>query len=820
MNAVARAVLTVLVASAAGNLLIPAAAAQSGGLAQHRALLDQYCVACHNDRQALPENNPVNLESANLDAPMEDAATWERVLRKLSVRAMPPEGASRPSEADYSAFTTWLAGRLDEAWAAQSASGRYVAHRLNRREYQNAVRDLLAVDVDVTGLLPSDGADFGFDNIAAALPTSPLLLERYLIAAQRISTLAVGDAEAETGTTEYAINRNYSQSGHVEGLPLGTRGGTVVRHVFPADGDYVLFGRLVRGIEEGYAGVEGNDIPNTFVITVDGAEVYSAEIGGLEDHEVQGRDMNEARPIIDARMTARVPVTAGPHDVGFTFRERSFQWQDVWQPSLRDSQEIHMIGGLPRLKTVHVEGPYAVTGVSATPSRERVFVCRPASAAEERPCAERIFLNLARRAFRSPVALPDIAAPMEFYEDARDRGAAFDAGIRAGLTRILSSPRFLYRIEEDPDTVAPGTAFPISDIELASRLSFFIWSSIPDEDLLSAAEAGRLREPGVLEAQVRRMIADDRADALVSDVVGQWLQLRSLEAKVQPDILLFPDFDDNVRQAFRRETEMLFAHILRHDRSLLELLDADYTFVNERLARHYGIPGVYGSRFRMVEVADERRHGLLGHGSVLSLTSVANRTSPVFRGVYVLNTFLGTPPPPPPPNVPALEESDAGGTEAPRTVREQLEAHRQNPACASCHRTIDPVGFALENFDSVGKWRETADGTPIDSAGRMGDGRDVNGPVELRQAILDRPDAFAAIVAERLMTYALGRGLEPADMAVVRSVVRRAAEDDHALSSIMMGIVESPPFQMRTRLEPAAPSSVARSDAENLVNVP
>ena len=821
MKPIARTGLTVLLAWAGGNLATANAAAQSAGLAEHRAMLDRYCVACHNDQRAEPGNSPVNLQSASLATPIDDAATWERVLRKLSVRAMPPDGASRPPESAYAAFTAWLAGALDAAWAERSAPGRYVAHRLNRTEYQNAIRDLLAVDVDVTDLLPSDGADFGFDNIAAALPMSPLLLERYLIAAQRIATRDVGNPEAETGTTEYAINRNFSQSGHVDGLPLGTRGGTVVRHVFPADGEYVLYGRLVRGIEEGYAGVEGNDIPNTFVITVDGAEVYSAEIGGLEDHEVQGRDMNEARPIIDARMTVRVPITAGPHDVGFTFRERSFRWQDVWQPSLRDSQEIHMIGGLPRLKTVHIEGPYAVTGVSPTTSRERVFVCRPASPAEEGPCAERIFLNLARRAFRRPVETPDIAPPMEFYRRARDQGAAFDAGIRAGLTRILSSPRFLYRIEEDPDAVAPGSAFPISDVELASRLSFFLWSSIPDEELLSLAEAGRLREPGVLESEVRRMIADDRTDALVGDVVGQWLQLRGLEARVQPDILLFPDFDDNVRQAFRRETEMLFAHVLREDRSLLELLDADYTFVNERLARHYGIPGVYGSRFRRVDVTDTRRHGVLGHGSVLSLTSVANRTSPVFRGVYVLNTFLGTPPPPPPPNVPALEESDSGGADAPRTVREQLEAHRQNPACASCHRTIDPVGFALENFDSVGKWRETADGAPIDTEGQMADGRVVDGPVELREAILARPDAFGAILAERLMTYALGRGLEPADMATVRSVVRRAAADDYALSSLVLGIVESAPFQMRTRLEPAGTAgSVARAEPENLVNVP
>ena len=797
------------------------AAPSTGNAAEYRALLDQYCVACHNDQRALPENDPVNLQSASLEDPIAHADTWERVLRKLGVRAMPPEGSRRPADAQYAAFTSWLARSLDQAWATQSTPGRYVAHRLNRVEYQNAIRDLLAVDVDVTKLLPADGGDFGFDNIAAALRTSPLLLERYLITAQRVSTLAIGDPEAEAGTTEYSINRNFSQSGHIEGLPIGTRGGIVVGHVFPADGEYALFGRLVRGIEEGYAGVEGNDTPDTFIITLDGREVYSAQIGGLEDHNVQVEDMNEARPIIDERMTVRIPVTAGPHEVGFTFRERSYRLQDVWQPSLRDSQEIHMIGGLARLKTVHIEGPNNVTGVSMTPSRERVFVCQPDSAAEEPACAEQIFSHLARRGFRRPVTLSDVEAPLEFYQQARDGGATFDAGIRVGLTRILSSPRFLYRIEQDPDNLPAGSAITISDIELASRLSFFLWSSIPDDELLSLAEEGRLRDPGVLEAQVRRMIADGRADALVSDFTGQWLQLRNLEAKVQPDILLFPDFDDNIRQAFRRETEMLFAHVLREDRSLLELLDADYTFLDERLARHYGIPGVYGSRFRKVTVTDPRRRGLLGHGSVLSLTSVANRTSPVFRGVYVLNTFLDTPPPPPPPNVPALEEINSSDTSVPKTVREQMEVHRQNPVCASCHRNIDPVGFALENFDSVGMWRETLNGAPIDSAGQLADGTIVDGPVALRRAILGRPDAFSTIVTERMMTYALGRGLEPQDMAVVRSIVGGAAGSDYELSSVVLGIVESRPFQMRTRLEPAdSGDQIARSETEGLATVP
>jgi hypothetical protein len=792
--------------------------------AKYRAWLNKNCVGCHNNRTASPANEPVNLETASLDNLVGNAATWERVLRKLSVRAMPPQGVPHPTEPEYVAFTTWLGDSLDRAWEGRNTPGRYVVHRLNRTEYGNAIRDLLSLDVNVAELLPSDGAEFGFDNIAASLKTSPLLLERYVTAAQRISAMAVGDPDVRPGTTEYSVPREFSQSGHIEGLPLGTRGGTLVRHVFPADGEYKLSGRLVRGVEEGYAGVEGNDTPNTFVITIDGAEVYSALIGGPKDHDVQVKDMNEAKALIDARMTGRVKVTAGPHDVGFTWRERPFQQQDVWQPSLRDSQEIHMIGGLPKLRTAGVEGPYNVTGVSATPSRERLLVCQPASAkgssaasqSEEAACAEKIFTNLARRAYRRPVTAADVEAPIKFYKQSRQGGGNFDAGIRAGLARILSSPSFLYRIERDPVGVRTGAAHSVSDVELASRLSFFLWSSIPDQKLLNLAAAGRLRETGVLSSEVRRMLTDERADALVNNFTGQWLQLRNLESKVAPDLLMFPDFDDNIRKAFRRETELFFGYIMRENRSALELMSADYTFVNERLAKHYGIPGVYGTRFRQVKLTDPNRRGLLGQGSILSLTSVANRTSPVFRGKFVLSTFLNTPPPPPPPNVPTLEESNKGQTTSPKTVREQLELHRKNPACASCHRLIDPPGFALENFDSVGQWRDLgAGGAPIDAAGVLADGSKVNGPAALRDVILSRPDAFVTTLTERMLTYALGRGLEPSDMPIVRRIVKKAAQNEYRLTSIIMGIVESAPFQMRTKLEPAdTVNTVARGRAE------
>jgi len=776
--------------------------------AKYRTWLNQNCVGCHSNRVKQPSDDPINLESASVDDLVPNAKTWERVLRKLAVRAMPPQGSRHPSEPEYAGFTTWLASSLDRAWAGKATPGRFVVHRLNRTEYGNAIRDLLALDVDASELLPSDGANFGFDNIASALKTSPLLLERYLTAAQRVSLLAVGDTTVPPGNTEYPLSREFTQSGYIEGLPLGTRGGTVVRHVFPADGEYKLSGRLVRGVEEGYSGVEGNDLPHTFVITVDGAEVFSTQVGGLKDHEVQSRDMNEARTIIDARMAGRVRVTAGEHEVGYTWRDRPFERQDVWQPARRDSQEVHLITGLPRLKAVMVEGPYKVTGISPTPSREKIFVCKPAGTPDETACATKIVTNLARRAYRRLATPADVDAPMKFYRQARDGGGNFDAGIRSALARILASPSFLYRIERDPATLRAGAAHVVTDVELASRLSFFLWSSIPDEKLLNAAIAGTLRAPGVLDAQVRRMVGDERVEALVSNFAGQWLQLRNLESKVSPDLLMFPDFDDNTRRAFRRETEMLFGYILRENHSVLELMNANYTFVNERLAKHYGIPGVYGERFRQVKLTDPNRFGLLGQGSVLSVTAVATRTSPVYRGKYILSNLLDTPPIPPPPNVPTLEESSKTGAVQARTLREQVERHRAQQPCAGCHRIIDPPGFALEHFNSVGQWRETDEkGRPIDAAGVLADGTQVDSPIAMREAILKRPDAFATVLTTRLLTYALGRGLEPSDMPVVRKIVKKAALDDYRFAAIVTGIVESPLFQMRTRLEPSDPTN-------------
>jgi hypothetical protein len=624
--------------------------------------------------------------------------------------------------------------------------------------------------------------------------------------------MAVGNPDAAVTATAYRIPFELTQDRHLDGLPLGTRGGTRVMHTFPADGEYVFSGRLVRGVEEGLFGVEGHDRPHEFLILVDGATVFSAEVGGGELHELSvAEGINVAQDSVNAAMTSLpIPVTAGSHEVVFTWRERSAREQNAWEPGLRASLEAHNPSGMPRLEDGVVEGPYNVTGVSETPTRERLYVCRPTSAAEEPACAETILSSLARRAFRRPVDSEDIAASLAFYADARAGGGDFDSGIRAAVSRMLVSPWFLFRVEADSPDVPAGSNHALSDSELASRLSFFLWSSIPDNELLDLAEKGELREARVLEAQVRRMLSDQRADAMVENFVGQWLQLRNLESRVKPDFLLFPDFDDNLRKGFRRETELLFANVLREGRPVHELLNADYTFVNERLARHYGLRGVYGARFRKVALEDPNRYGLFGHGSILALTSAASRTSPIIRGKFIVTEFWNNPPPLPPANVPALEES--APKDRPSTVREQLERHRADPVCASCHNNIDPVGFALENFDVDGSWRDaTREGLDIDSAGILSDGTPVDGPVQLRAALLADPELFAGTVTEKMLIYALGRGLEPADMPVVREIVRNAAENDYSLVSIVLGIVDSYPFQMRTNGGSGATATLAQT---------
>jgi len=781
---------------AAAHLGLPATA-------DFQPMVTKYCVGCHNTRNPLPAGAPLALDKVNLTDPAADPVTWERVVKKLGVGAMPPQGAPTPGAAELAKFRSALVAHLDAAAAKKKEPGKFVLHRLNRTEYANAVRDLLGVTIDATDLLPSDGGEFGFDNVATALKTSPLMLERYVAAGLQVATLAVGDATAEPGTATYTISTVVSQDQHVEGLPLGTRGGMLVQHTFPADGEYVFSGRLLKTVAEGLSGVEGHETPHIFAVTIDGKQVFTAPIGGKADHDAAKENTPVPREEFNKRMTSpRIKVTAGRHDVGFTFVERPQQEQNMWQPVLRATQEAHNPAGMPRLRNGIIEGPYAVTGAGNSDSRQRVFVCTPKTAAQEAPCADRIFSNVARRAFRRPLVKGDIDAALAMYRDERTAGGDFDAGIRSGLARVLTSPAFLFRSEFDPATLSNGAPHQVTEIDLASRLSFFLWSSIPDDELLNLAIAGRLRAPGVLEAQVKRMIADPRADGLMTAFTGQWLQLRNLD-KVTPDVLLYPDFDDNVRQAMRRETELLFASIVRENRSAMTLLDADYTFVNERLAKHYGIDGVYGSRFRRVPVTDPNRRGLLGHASLLSMTSVANRTSPVLRGKYIISNLLNTPPLPPPAVVPDLAES--AQKDHPTTVRQQLERHRANPVCASCHRNIDPVGFALENYDAVGQWRtKTREGLAIDTAGVLSDGSKVDSPTALREALMARPDVFVGTITEKMLIYALGRGLEPVDMPVVRSVVKNAAAQNYAMQSIVLGIVRSVPFQMRTALRPAA----------------
>jgi hypothetical protein len=800
------------VAAAAGAGYFWTSQTPEAQLDQHWTMLGRYCVDCHNNAEYTAD---LSFEGRTPDNVHANPKVWEEVVRKLSIGAMPPREQAQPDEQTRGRFLAALTGTLDAAAAAKPYAGNKSVHRLNRAEYANAVRDLLGVEADFAALLPSDGGDFGFDNIAEVLRTSPLLLERYLTVALRVADVAVGNPHAVATATSYRLPFELTQNQHLEGMPLGTRGGIEVTHTFPADGEYVLSGRLVRGVEEGLFGIEGHDRPHEFLILVDGQTVFSSEIGGKEDHELSvAEGINIAQDAINERMTSPpVPITAGPHDVAFTWRERSNTEQNAWEPGLRASLEVHNPSGMPRLEDGVIEGPFNVTGVSETPSRERIFVCRPTTQAQEPGCAAEILSKLARRAFRRPVTGEDIAASLAFYDDARANGGDFDTGIRAAVARMLVSPFFLFRVEADSPDVPPGSNHRISDLELASRLSFFLWSSIPDEELLETAEQGRLRDARVLEGQIERMLADSRSDALVENFVGQWLQLRNLETRVKPDFLLYPDFDDNLRKAFRRETELLFASVLREGRPVHELMKASYTFVNERLARHYGIEGVYGSRFRRVELTDPNRFGLFGHGSLLALTSASSRTSPIIRGKFIVTEFWNDPPPAPPADVPALEESAPEGR--PSTVREQLERHRADPNCAACHNNIDPVGFALENFDVDGSWRErTREGLEIDSAGILADGTAVDGPIALRGALLAKPELFAGTVTEKMLIYALGRGLVPADMPVVRSIVRNAAEHDYSLKAIVLGIIDSYPFQMRTNGPASDEATIAQATGE------
>jgi len=753
--------------------------------------INKYCVTCHNSRL---KTAGLTLDAVDTGRVGTDAAIWEKVARKLRSGAMPPPTAARrPDHATADAIVNWLEHSLDVAAAEHPNPGRPVAHRLNRVEYANAVRDLLAVDIDASTLLPPDDSAQGFDNVADVLALSPSLLEGYLTAAGRISALAVGDRALGPSSQTFHVRGDASQSEHVEGLGLGTRGGLLAQATLPLDGEYVI---KVKLLQTNLGSVRGLQSEDQVEITVDGERVHLAPIGGVADYSTAPDNATNVADAIDARLQARVFAKAGPRRIGVAFLQKSSaeggnRLQSFVRTTLIATDHL----GLPHVESVTITGPFDAKGPGDTPSRRRIFTCRPAGAAQEPKCARTIITTLAHRAFRRPPAAAEVDRLVELYTRGRT-GHDFEHGIELAVRGILASPKFLVRVEQDPPGTAAGAAYHVSGLELASRLSFFLWSSIPDDELLNVAEAAKLGDRAVLHAQVRRMLADPRADALVSNFAGQWLYLRNVRT-AEPDKNDFPDFDDNLRQAFLRETELFFGSIMREDRNVLDLLTADYTFVNERLARHYQMPGVYGSHFRRVALTDDARRGLLGQGSILMVTSHADRTSPVVRGKWILDNLLGSPPPPPLPDVPPLK--DQGDDGKPHSLRERMEEHRANAVCASCHKLMDPIGFSLENFDAVGAWRSRDGDVAIDASGQLADGTPIDGVVTLKRAILKRPDIFVGTMTEKMLTYALGRGLMYYDLPVVREIVRQSARSDYRFSSLVLGIVDSMPFQMRTK---------------------
>ncbi|MEP7306629.1 MAG: DUF1592 domain-containing protein [Acidobacteriota bacterium] len=766
--------------------------------AQYRGLLDQYCVTCHNARL---KSGGLALESASLDNVPADALVWEKVIHKLRLGAMPPQGRPRPAEATTIAFVTALETSLDAASAAHPNPGRAPIHRLNRAEYGNAIRDLLDLRVDVGELLPADSASYGFDNVSDTLKMSPLLLSRYLSAAEKVSAVAVGDRDTGEEALIFTVPKEESQDQYADGMPLGTQGGTLIEHNFPLDADYAFKGELWATYAGGARGLEGHDQPYYFIISIDGEEVLRTPLGGAQGNDLGYRTAGGAIKDARDRMQVRVRVNAGPHQVGFGFLRTpggAARTQENLQPAVRASIGVFEPFGAPKLQHVFISGPFNPTGPGDTPSRRRIFSCRPGRESDEAACAQRILSSLARKAYSRPLTATEMAELMTFYESGR-RGRTFEKGIQLALPRILAGPEFIFRSHPAPDGPPPGARYRVSAAELATRLALFLWSSIPDDELLNLAAAGTLSAPSVLEQQVRRMLADERASALAENFAGQWLYLRNLQ-HAAPDVIDFSDWDDNLRQGFARETALFFDNIVRNDRGVLELLTADYTFVNERLAKHYGIPNVYGPRFRRVTVQDENRRGLLGHGSILTVTSTSNRTSPVNRGKWVLAELLNAPPPPPPPGVDTnLPASGEGG--APKTMRGLMEKHRQSQPCAGCHALMDPIGLALENFDGIGKWRTRDEGAPIDASAVLFNGDAVDGPASLRQALLRRSDVVVDTMIRKLMTYALARGVEYGDLPAVRAIRRDAARQNFRFSSLVLGIVRSEPFQMKRKAE-------------------
>jgi cytochrome c551/c552 len=765
------------------------------------ALLNKYCVACHSEKT---RTAGLSLEKRDFAQVAQDAQVWEKVVRKLRAGAMPPAGMPRPGSADVDHFATWLETSLDRAAVEHPNPGRTLIHRLNRTEYGNSIKDLLDIDVDATDLLPPDDSVDGFDNVAQMLTISPVLLERYLSASAKITRLAVGDPAAGVSTTIYRAKPDLSQDEHIDGLPIGTVGGLAVTHYFPRDGEYTFQPQLSRSI---LFIVHGMEERHSLEIAVDGDRVKLVQFGGIEEDTRSHLNAAQVGDEIDARMAFRMRVTAGPHRITAAFlRQPSAQSAEVWQQYIRTALDANETKGAPHFSRMVIKGPFNSTGPGDTPSRRRIFTCQPAADREEVPCARKILSTLARRAYRRPVNDNDMETLLSFYQRGRNK-KSFDQGIESAIRRIISGPEFLFRTESDPAGVSPNMPYRISDFELASRLSFFLWSTIPDEQLLEVAGQGRLHERAVLQQQVRRMLHDPKSDALIGNFADQWLQLRNLRGLI-PDPNVFPDFDENLRHAFGKETELLFGSILREDRNVTDLLTADYTFVNERLARHYGISGVYGDRFRRVPVTDDARRGLLGQGSILSLTSVATRTAPVLRGKWVLANLLGIPPSPPPPDVPALKDAPAGVA---LSMRERMAAHRANPACAGCHRVMDPIGFSLENFDALGQWRVKDGQAQIDASDTLYDGTKIDGAAGLRNFLLSRRTVFIQTMTEKLLGYGLGRALGYYDMPAVRTILRDAAREDDRFSSLVMGIITSAPFQMRMKPAEAVEGSTSAS---------
>jgi hypothetical protein len=803
MRNLAGAGFLVLLASAVMN-----AQSGPGPASVQREVLDKYCVTCHNSKL---KTGGLALDQFDLTKIGENPETGEKIVRKLRAGMMPPLGVRRPDPATYEALTAWLETALDRGAAANPKFVPPGVHRVNRTEYANSIRDVLGLDVDAAEFLPVDDSSYGFDNVAGSLGVSPALVEGYMSAAAKISRLALGH-ETAPSQKKFIAPQDYSQEGHVEGLPLGSRGGMLINYNFPADGEYVISWFPVRGNTGELYGSERRD--EHLEVLLDGQRINLFDISKIPNGT--DNDKNDTR----------IKVKAGMHKVGLAFQNATdIPMDDLNQHYLRSVLDTNPIPGYifsPQVSQVIIMGPYNGTRPTDTASRRKILICQPTGEREEVGCAKKIIASLAGRAYRRPVTDADVESLLNLYQKGRNKGG-FEDGIELALQYILADPEFIFRGESDPQNARPGQPYRISDLELASRLAFFLWSGPPDAELITVASQGKLKDSKVLEQQTRRMLADARSHELVKNFAGQWLQLRNLPSTA-PITQMFPDFDDNLRQAFRTEAEMFFESILREDRSVVNLLDADYTFVNERLARHYGIPNVYGSQFRRVKLTGDLdvRRGLLGKGAIELVTSEPDRTSPVQRGKWVLMNLLGIIPPDPPPNVPPLRQSDkmANGQPVPLEIsmRQRMEEHRANAACASCHKMMDPIGFTLENFDAVGKWRTVEFGQRLDVAGQLSDGSKVDGPAGLRQGLIRYSPQFVRVVTEKLLTYALGRGAEYYDMPTIRSVVREAAPDNYRLTSLIVGIVKSAPFQMNMKTEeanaPRQTASVAREDSK------